>query len=488
MKVRHEWYATLFAPEFRFQAALQGKDRARPHALCETQGRKPRVIECNGAARAQNVVPGMTQVQALARCPGLKFLESHPEQEKAAQQVLIAAAEDVSPYVESTSLGIVTLALPCEGNWAETELENKLVRPLHQRGWLVTVGAAQNPDLALLAARFAQPVRRIDAPEEFLAPLLLAVLQPSAECLSVLESWGIRTIGQLIALPHAEVCERLGPEAVELWERATGAHQRALRWLREQDAFIERIELEHPVEMLEPLLFLVRRFLEQITLRLARIYMVPGQLRLVLFFADGKPYEHVFSIPEPTGDVAVLFRILHTHLDGFTSEWPIVGLELIALPARASSEQRDLFAQGLRDPQRFAETLSRLQALLGAEQVGRAQLEPSYNPEAFHLLPYMATEPSDFEARDPALEGVVWLRFRPPIPVEPVFKDDQPIFINSAICNGSIREALGPWYQEGTWWQPQPWSREEWDVAMEDGALYRLVRLATGWILEGQYV
>ena len=69
--------------------------------------------------------------------------------------------------------------------------------------------------------------------------------------------------------------------------------------------------------MLEPLLFLLRRFLEQIAARLANAYLVVGKLRLILQFENGAPYRRIFTIPQPTRDVELLFRMLHTHLGKF---------------------------------------------------------------------------------------------------------------------------------------------------------------------------
>ena len=39
----------------------------------------------------------------------------------------------------------------------------------------------------------------------------------------------------------------------------------------------------------------------------------------------------------------------------------------------------------------------------------------------------------------------------------------------------------------GGWWDHQRWSREEWDVAVASGELYRLSHQPEGWFVEGVY-
>jgi protein ImuB len=31
----------------------------------------------------------------------------------------------------------------------------------------------------------------------------------------------------------------------------------------------------------------------------------------------------------------------------------------------------------------------------------------------------------------------------------------------------------GPWRSSGDWWNPDSWNRDEYDLALSDGALYR---------------
>jgi protein ImuB len=480
-------YAVLLAPDFRLQATLRHSPHRleEPVALLETQGTKPRVEEMTAAARARQVQRGMTPTQALARCPELQLIARNGGHERSAQEALIQTAEGLSPFVESTGPGIVTADLPEERLFQEQDFRERIVFPLQGLGLAVQLGVADTPDLALLAARFTPSVRIVTDATDFLAPLPLAALQPSAELESVLDSWGIRTVGQWLALPREQTCERLGQEAVELWERATGGRPRPLQLVKSPEFFAEQADLEHAIEMLEPLLFLLRRFLEQIATRLGNAYLVAGKLRLTLRFENGDPYRRVFALPQPTREVNLLFRLLHTHLENFTSAAPIIALELAAQPVRPHAEQRGLLEKGLRDPHQFSETIARLQALLGSERVGTPRVEPSPHPDAFHLEP-CAIEPAPRPTHEELLIGVPCLQFRPRLPARVILNDDRPAFLYSAQGTGAIRDARGPWLLEGNWWEPRRWSREEWDVATEEG-LYRLVRVEQDWFLEGIY-
>src|SRR5229473_8361699 len=161
----------------------------------------------------------------------------------------------------------------------------------------------------------------------------------TAEILGILHKWGIHTLGQLAALDKEELRNRLGADAVRLWERANGTATRLLKFVQPPEAFEESFEFDHEIETAEPLLFVLRRFLEQLALRLSSIYLVAQELTLCITFSssseesnaavatatrtDKQTYERVFKIPQPTNDVDLLFRMLQTHLENFKSEHPI---------------------------------------------------------------------------------------------------------------------------------------------------------------------
>src|SRR5436305_10914504 len=150
--------------------------------------------------------------------------------------------------------------------------------------------------------------------------------------LEILHKWGIHTLGQLAALDKEDLAARLGLEAVRMWERANGQSNRPLKLVRQPESFEESFEFENEIETAEPLLFMLRRFLEQLAVRLSGIYLVAKELTLRVTFTDKQIYERIFKIPQPTNNVDLLFRMLHTHLENFKSEYPIVAVALSGQP------------------------------------------------------------------------------------------------------------------------------------------------------------
>src|SRR5215813_5128925 len=208
------------------------------------------------------------------------------------------------------------------------------------------------------------------------------------EIFAILHKWGIHTLGQLATLNKEQLGARLGPEAIRMWERANGQFNRVLKLIRPPELFEESFEFEREIETAEPLLFMLRRFLEQIAVRLAGIYLVPKELILRITFSNKQSYERVFKIPQPTNDVDLLFRMLQTHLENFRSEHPIVAVALSVQPIKPASEQFGLFETTLRNPHQLSETLARLSALLGSDRIGTPVLEETHRPDAFRIEPF----------------------------------------------------------------------------------------------------
>jgi protein ImuB len=307
------------------------------------------------------------------------------------------------------------------------------------------------------------------------------------EIFAVLHKWGIHTLGQLAALDKEQLGARLGPVAVRMWERTNGQSNRLLKLVRPPESFEEKFEFEQEIETAKPLLFMLRRFLEQLALRLGAIYLVAKELTLQITFGNRQTYERVFKIPQPTNDVDLLFRMLQTHLENFRSEHPIVAVALNAQPIKPAREQFGLFETTLRNPNQLSETLARLIALLGADRVGTPVLEETHRPDAFRMEPFLWQRlPAHPIGRMP-MPPPGLRRFRPAVSASVLLNENTLAQIWSAQIQGKIVEQRGPYLLSGNWWDEKSWARAEWDVQMESGDVVRAHEAEGTWKIDGIY-
>jgi len=453
-------FAVVYVPDFYLQAALRMELPNQPVALIDPTVLNPTILQLTHAARQAGVHSGMTVTQAMARCPQILIKPRSLAQERAANAALLDCAWAFSPNVEATDDGVCTLDL--KGHTRTSNFELRILECLLRLRLAGQVGIAENPLLAWHAARAARPCMVVKDAPEFLKALPIDSIEPTADVRAILKKWGIHTLGELLALGKNALAERLGPESLALFDRASANASRPLRLASPPTVYEEAMDFEHEVETAEALLFVLRRFVEQLSLRLELVYLVAEEMTLGLALADDNKYEHTLKIPAPTRRIETLFGMLQTHLETLRTEQPIVGVHLSLRPCRPANQQLELFESDLRDPNRFYETLARLSALVGHDRVGTPVAESSHRPDAFHLEPLALTSCSS--RRKEALtqvrhRGPCLRRFRPPA---------------RAAFNSPILHKAGPWHLSGHWWDDQRWSRTEWDIQTEDKHLYRL--------------
>jgi protein ImuB len=147
-----------------------------------------------------------------------------------------------------------------------------------------------------------------------------------------------------------------------------------------------------------------------------------------------------------------------------------------------------LFETELNDPHGFAETLARVVAVVGSGRVGTPYAQDTHRPDAAVMeAPAAVVPPAEIPPVLPPL-GLPLRRFRPPRPVRVEMENGAPVSLWGDGVRGVIAVARGPWRGRGDWWEAERvWKREEWDVEVSGGGLYRLIRTADGWFVEGEY-
>ena len=313
-------------------------------------------------------------------------------------------------------------------------------------------------------------------------------LAPSPELRETLERWGIRRFRDLAALPPLGIAERLGPEGLRLRELARGEAERKLVPLEEPLEFEDQIELEYPVELLEPLAFLLARLLNGLAARLATRALATDELRLRLKLENRATHERTLRLPVPSLDTKAFLKLLQLDLAAHPPAAPIVHVWMGMNPVKPRAAQGGLFVPLAPEPVKLELTLARIQAIVGEGRVGSPELLDTHRPEAFRMVQSGAGQ-SARARRSASCRPPDWpcASSVPPRAARVALASGQPSFVAADGIRGKVLELAGPWRTSGDWWTTDPWSRDEWDIALSDGALYRIYCEPRGWFVEGSY-
>src|SRR5215472_16551962 len=156
-------FAAIFIPDFSLQSVLRHEPelRERSVALVDPTPAKPLIVQSTAAAQSFGVCAGLTPSQAMARCAGLIIKACSLAQEESATEVLLQTAYAFSPNCESTAPGVCTMELKglnfLSNEQALEEWAKAICEILAQFYLEAKIGFAATPELALLAARAADP-------------------------------------------------------------------------------------------------------------------------------------------------------------------------------------------------------------------------------------------------------------------------------------------------------------------------------------------
>ena len=407
---------------------------------------------------------------------------------------LTALAFEFSPVVEQTAPHTVTLdasgldrlfGLP-------QDVAASIARRASEVGVEASLALAANPDAAICAARGFPGVSIIPYGDEakFLGALPLALLGPSPELQETLDRWGIRRFDDMAALPPLGIAERLGPEGLHLRELARGEAERKLVPLAEPLCFEDELELDYPVDLLEPLAFVLARLINGLATRLATRGLATNELRLRLKLGTHATDQRTLRLPVPSLDTKAFLKLLQLDLAAHSPAAPIVHVRLAMEPVKPQAAQSGLFVPVTPEPVKLELTLARIQSIVGEGRVGSPALIDTHRPDAFRVTAFGGADPL-VRGRPPGRPSCsckLSLRmFRPPRAARVALASGQPSFIAADGIRGKILDLAGPWRTSGDWWTADPWLRDEWDIALSDGVLYRLYCCPHGWFLEGSY-
>ena len=342
--------------------------------------------------------------------------------------------------------------------------------------------------------------------------------------LATFRRWGLRTLGDVAALPAAAVAARLGQEGVR-WQRlARGEDPRPLLPVVQDEHFEQALDLEWPIEGLEPLSFVLDRLLDPLEAQLDRRGRGAAVLHVRLHLVTKTVHERSLQLPAPMRDARTLRTLalldLESHPPAAAIDRVVVAIE----PTPARVLQFSLLTRPLPSPDQISTLMARLGALMGEGRCGSPVAVDTWQPGAFAMNAFAPADPDKSqrestprprasvprcgveEKRATTCPAVALRRFRAPVPARVHIDQHTPVRVTtdrmakrsvcaepasatSGLSGGDVQRCAGPWRTSGGWWTmaAKAWDRDEWDVTLTDGATYRVFRdrSTDAWFIEG---
>ena len=390
-------------------------------------------------------------------------------------------------------------------------IAHELRRTAAEHGLRVRVAVAATRTAARLLVHAHPGLTAIDAGGEVTAvgelPIdaLAAVVDNDARSgapafrLADLRRWGLRTLGDFTRLPAGDVAARLGQEGV-LWQRLSrGEDVSPIVPMGSAERFEEAMDLEWPIEGLEPLSFVLARLLEPLSRQLDRQDRGAAVIRVSLQLVTREVHERALQLPTPIRDARMLRTLALLDLESHPPGAAIDRVTVSVDPPLARVVQFSLLTRQLPTPDQVSTLLARLGALMGEDRCGAPAEVQSWQPGAFAMrafAPMEQREPSDDTAQVDMSAPVIATalrRFRVPVPARVRVEHETLVRVTTdrrGLTGGRVEACAGPWRTSGGWWasagDPGRWDRDEWDVTVSGGATYRVFRdrAADAWFLD----
>jgi len=339
-------------------------------ALGPEPGCEQVIGEVSPRAETFGVVAGMRVGEALSRCPELKLVPPDPEGVRELWKVVLERIEAIGGAPESERAGIAYFAADGLLGIHGGNLDGVLVAARAKLG-RARLGVAPSRFAAWCAASQTlqrHPTLTVDGRRlaRFLEPLPVDLLRVRSELGGLpetLERLGVRTLGELAALPVPALAERFGHPGLVARELARG-RDAPLRPRRPSEPVTERVELPEGVSGQQ-----LERTLELLIARmLARRERRGRALRAVALsarFVAGGTWRTAVTLRHASAEPERLRLVLQPRLGELPAPAESLALEVEAFgpPAR---EQTRMLDDGARERRtRLAEAIRQARQAAG---------------------------------------------------------------------------------------------------------------------------
>ncbi|MBN1188633.1 MAG: hypothetical protein JXA46_02675 [Dehalococcoidales bacterium] len=361
-----------------------------PSVVTYAEGSQNLVLDCSGSLK--DIQPGMTLQQALSLHGELKLVYADLPYYRSVFSELLDGLASKSPLVEESDLGCAYLGLDgLQSLYPDDESLVTAVREAVPAVFTAQMGIAEGKFPAYLAALYSTPggYRSLTGdPGPFLKDLDCDVLPISFKNKSKLREFGIRTLGQLAALPPGPLRSQFGAEGNKIVNLAGGCDYTPLFPRCTEETIEESTTLSSLTVSLEAILIILETLLSRSFNRDSLKGRGISSLTLWTRRWGSGHWEQEIHFKEPAADIKYILSRIKPVLENCPQPGPVeqVGIKLTGLGYR-SSRQKSLFSE-VRARDHLLEDIRHLEDRLGSPQVFKIkEVEPwSRIPERRYAL------------------------------------------------------------------------------------------------------
>ena len=506
-----------------------GMPLAEARSMAQPLTANPRAMHRRAARNSMRPMAEQSVVPRTDRRftkPSAEFFEWIPAADRSALMLAAGISRRYAPIVGMDTMPMpdrlmldITGCGPLFGG--EAALAESLLRDLKLTGWTARIAIADTI-AAVWALTHTDHTMLHDLPVQIIPPALqqqeiiclpIAASRIPLKDLEILLHLGIRSIGQLLSLPHQDLPSRLSAVAVKRIGQLLSRTDEFIDPLPEADPVAAAWSSEYPANSFDEIRKVLQNLVENVAEQIDRRRVACSALDCDLVSVSGKKLALSAGVVKATQSAELMFEVLSLRLETLPLTEPVsailMAVRTVPVPA---SRQRDLFSplEHIRPQEELATLIARLSNRMGPDSVSTVRMQADPRPEhSIARAPVIAS--TDSATRPPGSEHVLqrlteagsdathsseYLLPRPlrllPTPQQIADGEHDTLSLKRIVVLGQqkrIVELHGPERIQTAWWTALPCHRDYYRAIMDTGSQLWIFRdHQTGnWFLHGLF-
>src|SRR6266849_6153788 len=467
-------------------------------AVVSTASHRPDVLVANDTAQKRGIVSGMSIAAALGLDSEIAIhLRDECAEAAALKNIALWAGQWTSTIAIEPPANVLLEISGCLNYFGGlSTLLGRIDAGLAAIGFSALVATAPTAPAASLLARAGRAIAIEEGADidSALAALPVGLLDGADEVMDTLLGIGVRTVGDVLALPRDGFARRFGASLLDQIDRARGSLPDARALFVAPERYHGQLELPSPVEETEALLFAVRRLVVELAGFLHGRGAGVTRMRFDLVHEDVPPTSIVIGLAA-TRQIEHMQNVLRERLSRLQLPDRVEAIRLASEEtAPLAGKEGELFQGSGKDGEAGTQLVERLRARLGEHAVHALALHADHRPERAQgsaqgtKASARATQASARASLAAASTGRDARSTSRVFPVRPLWLFAEPRPLGAEPASAELKLLSGPERIESGWWDGNEIGRDYFVGRDAEGAEVWLYRDRGGqWFVQGVF-